>query len=63
MSHTDMSQSLISHHLSDLARAGFVKSKRSGKFSDYYLTPKGKKYIKAILVLNKKEKGGVNKHD
>jgi DNA-binding transcriptional ArsR family regulator len=49
--HTDLSQSLISHHLSDLANAGFIESKREGKFMDYFLTDKGKKFLKAVLLM------------
>lgn len=48
MSHTDMSQSLISHHLSDLTNAGLLESKREGKYIDYYLTKKGEKTVKAL---------------
>jgi len=48
MSHTDMSQSLISHHLSDLTNAGFLEGKREGKYIDYYLTKKGEKTVKSL---------------
>ena len=60
--HTDQSQSLISHHLADLANAGFVKSKRKGKYLDYCLTDKGKKFLDAIFVILDK-KGGDIKHE
>lgn len=52
MMHTKMSQSLISHHLSDLTQAGFVDSKREGKFIDYFLTKRGKQLIKALVDFN-----------
>lgn len=59
ISHTDMSQSLISHHLSDLEGAGLVQNKREGKYIDYYLTKKGKRFLKALfLLLDKAKKGG-----
>lgn len=51
VSHTDMSQSLISHHLSDLTIAGLVESKRVGKYFDYYLTDKGKKFLDAFFII------------
>jgi DNA-binding transcriptional ArsR family regulator len=49
--HTKMSQSLISHHLSDLTTAGFVNSKREGKYIDYYLTPKGEGLVKTLMII------------
>ena len=51
ISHTDMSQSLISHHLADLTDAGYVKNKREGKYLDYYLTLKGKQLLEGLLVM------------
>lgn len=39
--HSKMSQTLISHHLSDLSRAGLIKSTKNGQFVDYSLTKKG----------------------
>ena len=60
--HTDMSQSLISHHLSDLTNAGFIESKREGKYMDYYLTEKGKRYLKAILLMLNQKNGGDKKY-
>lgn len=58
MSHTDMSQSLISHHLSDLTNAGFIESKREGKYMDYYLTIKGKRFLDALFLMLNQKKGG-----
>jgi len=46
--HTKLSQSLISHHLSDLTKAGFVDNKRVGKYTDYFLTLKGKALVKTL---------------
>ena len=57
-SHTDLSQSLISHHLADLTDAGLVKSKREGKFIDYSLTFKGKQFLEALLLMILNKKGG-----
>jgi len=51
--HTGMSQSLISHHLSDLTDKGYVESKRNGKYVDYALTGKGDQAIKALELLIK----------
>jgi len=62
ISHTNMSQSLISHHLSDLSIAGLVKSKREGKYMDYYLTTKGKRFLNALLVMLNQKKGGDKKN-
>ncbi len=53
VAHTNMSQSLVSHHLADLTKAGFIGSKKEGKFSQYFLTDKGKKVIPALeLIIN-----------
>lgn len=43
MSHTDLSQSLVSHHLRDLKDAGIVTNKKQGLRVHYELTPKGKR--------------------
>lgn len=58
MSHTDMSQSLISHHLSDLTIAGLVGNKRVGKYIDYYITKKGLRFIEALLLMLDRKGGG-----
>lgn len=52
MTHTNLSQSLISHHLSDLASAGFIQSKKEGKFVEYELTDKGEKLINTLRELD-----------
>jgi len=58
MVHTDMSQSLISHHLSDLTKAGFVNSKREGRYMDYSLTSKGNRLVKMLITIIGETKGG-----
>ena len=52
VAHTKLSQTLISHHLSDLDEAGLVQGEKSGAFVDYSLTAKGRKLIKAIELLD-----------
>jgi len=56
--HTDMSQSLISHHISDLTAAGFVNSKREGKYVEHYLTPKGEELVNTLMTMTTETKGG-----
>ncbi len=51
--HTKMSQSLISHHLASLNKEGLIVSKRNGKYSDYLLTAKGEKAVKALELFIK----------
>ena len=46
--HTNFSQSLISHHLSDLAKAGFIESKKEGKFVEYQLTESGQTLLENL---------------
>ena len=55
MKHTNLSQSLISHHLSDLEKSGFVNSKKNRRFVEYSLTQKGKEIIKNISNIVEKE--------
>ena len=50
--HTKFSQSLVSHHLSDLTEAGLVESYKNGKFVDYKLTSKGQELIKNLNKIN-----------
>ena len=52
MTHTKLSQTLISHHLSDLAEAGLVRSDKNGAFVDYFLTAKGRKLMDAIQKID-----------
>lgn len=56
--HTDMSQSLISHHLADLTTAGLVDSRREGKFIDFFLTPKGEELVKTLITMTNEIEGG-----
>jgi DNA-binding transcriptional ArsR family regulator len=58
ITHTDMSQSLVSHHLSDLASAGFVTNKREGKYMEYCLTQKGKNLVRTLIAMISEIKGG-----
>lgn len=51
MTHAKLSQTLASHHLSDLAKIGLVKSNKKGAFVDYSLTDKGRRLIVAIQTL------------
>ena len=50
--HTQLSQTLISHHLADLSENKLVQSEKSGTFMDYSLTDKGRTLVLAIQVLN-----------
>jgi len=60
--HTNFSQTLVSHHLSDLAKAGLVQKKRKGKFVEYSLSQKGKKALEALtLMVGKGGEGGGRK--
>ena len=56
--HTKLSQSLISHHLSDLTKAGFVDSKREGKFTEFYLSQRGEELVKTLINMSYQIKGG-----
>ncbi len=51
MTHTRLSQTLISHHLSDLMKAGLIDSKKDGKFIEYNLTAKGRKVVANLVKL------------
>jgi len=48
---TSFSQTLISHHLSELEEKGFVQGKIEGRFKRFFLTEKGKKFLKIIKSL------------
>jgi len=56
MEHVDMSQSLISHHLSDLKKAGIVIDDKRGLRVYYSLTAKGKHITNLLFQILKKEK-------
>ncbi len=49
----DMSQSLISHHLSSLRKEELVDSRRDGRRKYYFLTQKGEKISDLIFDLLK----------
>jgi predicted transcriptional regulator len=51
---TGFSQTLISHHLSELEEKGFVEGKTEGRFKRFFLTEKGKKFLKFIKSLLEK---------
>lgn len=50
--HFNLSQSLISHHLADLKKAGLVKDKKRGQRVYYSLTDKGKKITNLLSRIN-----------
>lgn len=66
---SDLSQSLISHHLADLKNAGLVASKKTGLRVYYSLTEEGAYVVRTIFKLidirdkkcNNKEKCGENR--
>ena len=51
LEHFDMSQSLVSHHLSDLKDAGLIKDRKKGRKVFYSLTKKGQKTTTTIFSL------------
>lgn len=51
-----LSQSLISHHLKELKRAGLTQDRKQGLWSYYSLTNKGKSIIDLLFSLLKGEK-------
>ena len=48
MEHVDMSQSLISHHLADMKKAGLVKDEKKGLRVHYHLTKTGYKILSIL---------------
>lgn len=54
MEHTGMSQTLVSHHVTDMAKAGLLVGRRNSKYVDYYLTPKGKIIVRHLINCLKK---------
>lgn len=50
-----LSQSLASHHLADLKKAGLVQSRKDGLRVYYSLTPEGETLTGTVLGLLKKE--------
>jgi len=55
MKHTDMSQSLISHHLKDLKVAGIVADEKRGLRVYYRLTEKGRYIASSLFSVPQKE--------
>jgi len=55
MAHAKLSQTLISHHLSDLVKGGILASAKDGKFVIYQLTPKGEKLVDLLELIIKLE--------
>lgn len=51
MEHTQLSQSLISHHLKDLKDAGLVVAEKKEQWAYYSLTDKGKRITNVIFDL------------
>ena len=46
--HTGLSQTLLSHHLKDLADGGLIENSKEGTFVEYRLTKKGRKLVQMI---------------
>lgn len=63
ITHTKLSQSLISHHLSDLSTAGFVESKKEGTFVEYQLTKSGQILLENLEELIKYFSVGLKRGD
>lgn len=55
MEHVDLSQSLISHHLSDLKEAGVVIDEKRGLRVYYSLTNDGKRVTDLLFKIPEKE--------
>lgn len=53
LEHFEMSQSLVSHHLSDLKQADLISSRKQGRQVYYALTPTGTKVTNKIFSLGK----------
>ena len=51
IAHLKMSQTLASHHLSDLTKANLVTSEKKGNFMYYSLTNKGKELVSHLKQL------------
>lgn len=51
LEHFDMSQSLVSHHLSDLKEVGLVRVRKDGRQVFYSLTKKGQNITSKIFNL------------
>lgn len=51
LTHFELSQSLISHHLADLKEAGLIKDRKDGRKVFYSLTNQGKKATETVFSL------------
>ncbi|MBD3279752.1 MAG: metalloregulator ArsR/SmtB family transcription factor [Candidatus Pacebacteria bacterium] len=51
LEHYNISQSLASHHLSDLKKAGLITNRKDGRQVFYSLTKKGQKLTNSIFSL------------
>ncbi len=49
--HTGLSQTLISHHLTDFSKQKLVTTERKGTFIEYRLTDKGRKLVTSAKQL------------
>lgn len=49
--HVDLSQSLLSHHLADLRKAGLIVGEKKGLNVHYRLTNEGKRIVEHIFSL------------
>ncbi len=49
--HIGLSQTLLSHHLKNLAKGGLVERSKEGAFVEYRLTEKGRKLVQMIKQL------------
>ena len=52
--HIELSQSLLSHHLADLRKAGLIMGEKQGLNVHYQLTEKGKRIVEHIFNLEVK---------
>jgi ArsR family transcriptional regulator len=55
LTHTRLSQSLISHHLADLKAAGVIKDEKQGQFVNYSLTSEGERISDLLFQIINKE--------
>lgn len=52
--HVGLSQSLLSHHLADLRKAGLILGEKKGLNVHYVLTPEGKMIVEQIFGLTER---------
>jgi len=51
MEHVDLSQSLISHHLKDLKKAGVISDEKRGLYVYYSLTKEGRRITDLLFQI------------